>query len=56
MDESEIKVEAHGLVGARRFIEELVVGQAGRAEGVVDAYLRLVRGGMGVSPAAQRRG
>jgi AcrR family transcriptional regulator len=56
MDESEIKVQAHVLVGARRFLEELVVGEVGREEEVVDAYLGLVHGGLGIHPEARRLG
>ena len=50
MEETEIAAQAHFLLGARQFLEDLV-GQAGRDEQVVDSYLRLVRGGLGASPA-----
>jgi AcrR family transcriptional regulator len=50
MEETEIAAQAHFLLGARQFLEDLV-GQVGRDEEVVDSYLRLVRGGLGASPA-----
>lgn len=47
MDEAEIGAQAHFLVGARRFLEDLVVGELGSEEDVVDAYLKLIRSGLG---------
>jgi predicted membrane GTPase involved in stress response len=37
------------LVGARRFLEDFV-GEVGREEEVVDAYIGLVRSGLGAVP------
>jgi AcrR family transcriptional regulator len=51
MDDAEIAAQAHFLVGARRFLEDLV-GEVGREEEVVDAYLGLVRRGLGAAPVA----
>jgi AcrR family transcriptional regulator len=48
MDDTEIQAQAHFLVGARRFLEDLV--QVGREEEVVDAYLGLVRRGLMATP------
>ncbi len=48
MDDAEITAHAHFLVGTRRFLEDLVA-QVGREEDVVDAYLGLVRYGLGAS-------
>ena len=45
MNETEIAAQAHFLVGARRFLEDLVT-EVGREEDVVDAYLRLIREGL----------
>ena len=47
MDESEIGAQAHFLLGARHFLEDMI-GHDGRAgdEAVVDAYLGLVRNGL----------
>jgi hypothetical protein len=50
MNDAEIAAQAHFLVGARRFLEDLVV-EVGREEEVVDAYLGLVRHGLGAAPA-----
>lgn len=50
MDDEEIAAQAHFLVGARRFLEDLVV-KGGREEEIVDAYLRLVRRGLGAETA-----
>jgi AcrR family transcriptional regulator len=51
MNDAEVAAQAHFLVGARRFLEDLVA-EAGREEEVVDAYLRLVRRGLGAAPLA----
>ncbi len=48
MNDAEIAAQAHFLVGARRFLEDLV-GEVGRDEEVIDAYLRLVRHGLGAT-------
>jgi hypothetical protein len=48
MDEMEIAAQAHFLVGARRFLEDLV-DEVGAEGDVVDAYLKLVRHGLAVS-------
>jgi AcrR family transcriptional regulator len=47
MDDAEIAAHAHFLVGARRFLEDLV--EVGREEEIVDAYLGLVRHGLGAT-------
>ncbi len=52
MNDAEIAAQAHFLVGARRFLEDLVA-EAGHEEDVVDAYLGLIRQGLG---AASDRG
>jgi AcrR family transcriptional regulator len=48
MNDAEIAAQAHFLVGARRFLEDLV-GEVGREEEIVDAYLGLVRHGLGAT-------
>jgi AcrR family transcriptional regulator len=45
MGDAEIAAQAHFLVGAHRFLEELV--EMEREEEIVDAYLGLVRRGLG---------
>jgi AcrR family transcriptional regulator len=48
MDEAEISVQAHFLLGARHFLEQMLESVDGLAdEAVVDAYLSLVRNGLG---------
>ncbi|HBZ69277.1 MAG TPA: hypothetical protein DEP35_05865 [Deltaproteobacteria bacterium] len=48
MDEGEIKAQAHFLLGARHFIEQMMESAEGaRPEAVVDAYLALLREGLG---------
>lgn len=55
MDESEIAYQAHFLVGARHFIEQLrEVGDDPADDAVVDAYLGLVRNGLQRRPEARR--
>jgi AcrR family transcriptional regulator len=54
MDDAEVAVQAHFLLGARQFLEDLV-GNVGHDEEVVDAYIGLVRRGLG-AVAARRRG
>ncbi|KZS85468.1 hypothetical protein B4U45_23430 [Mycobacterium persicum] len=49
MNDVEIAAQAHFLVGAHRFLEDLVT-DAGREAEVVDAYLRLVRRGLAAEP------
>ncbi len=46
MDDTEITAQAHFLIGARHFLEEMI-GEIGRDEEVLDAYIRLVREGLG---------
>lgn len=46
MDESELRAQAHFLMGSRQFLEDLV-SDVGHDEEVVDAYIRLVRSGLG---------
>jgi AcrR family transcriptional regulator len=45
MEDAEIAAQAYFLVGARRFLEDLV--EVGREEEIVDAYLGLIRNGLG---------
>jgi AcrR family transcriptional regulator len=48
MDETELAAQAHFLLGARHFIEQMLETPDGPAdEAVVDAYLALVRSGLG---------
>lgn len=49
MNDDEICAQAHFLVGARRFLEDLVT-EVGRDEQIVDAYLGLVRNGLAAKP------
>jgi AcrR family transcriptional regulator len=53
MADAEIAAQAYFLVGARRFLEDLV--EVGREEEIVDAYLGLVRHGLG-TPSGDERG
>lgn len=55
MDEAEIELQAHFLLGARHILEQMHE-RAGEvdAERVVDAYLALVRGGLGCAEAERR--
>lgn len=47
MDDAEISAQAHFLVGARHFLEQMIESVAGMGdEAVVDAYLALVRDGL----------
>ena len=50
MDEDEIEVLGHFLLGARHFLDQMMDGHASRPypgdEAVVDTYLRLVRDGL----------
>lgn len=55
MDDVEIVAQAHFLVGARRFLEDLV-GEVGREEEIIDAYLGLIRHGLGAAPEDGDRG
>jgi AcrR family transcriptional regulator len=54
MDDVEIAAQAYFLVGARRFLEDLV--QVGHEEEVVDAYLNLVRHGLGAAAEEDAHG
>jgi AcrR family transcriptional regulator len=48
MDDAEITAQAHFLLGARHFLEQMMDPGAGtRPEAVVDAYLALLRDGLG---------
>jgi AcrR family transcriptional regulator len=48
MRAAEITAQAHFLLGARYFLEQMVAGRGGRTdESVVDAYLSLLRDGLG---------
>ena len=63
MDDREIAVQAHFLLGARHFLDQMMESVDGRPypgdEAVVDAYLALVRDGLrrrpesGVEPAGR---
>jgi AcrR family transcriptional regulator len=46
MEEWEIVAQAHFLLGARHFLEEMIDDDIRRDEQVVDVYLGLVRGGL----------
>lgn len=47
MDEEEVTAQAHFLLGARHFLEQMIDAAGGRRdEAVVDAYLALLRGGL----------
>ena len=55
MDEAEITYQAHFLLGARHFLEQLQdVGEGPSEEAVVDAYLGLVRDGLQRRPGTRR--
>lgn len=54
MNDAEIAAQAHFLVGARRFLEDLV--EVGHEEEIVDAYLGLVRHGLGTRSEDDDRG
>lgn len=48
MDGAEITAQAHFLLGARHFLEQMMdAGGGARPEAVVDAYLALLRDGLG---------
>ena len=47
MDEAEIAAQAHFLLGARHFLEQMPRRSRARDEAVVDAYLSLIRDGLG---------
>ena len=51
MDDAEMAVQAHFLLGTRHFLDQMMEGRGGRPypgdEAVVDAYLDLVRNGLG---------
>ena len=47
MDEAEITAQAHFLLGARHFIEQMEIVEGPAAEVLVDAYLELIRNGLG---------
>ncbi|MBM3674952.1 MAG: TetR/AcrR family transcriptional regulator [Actinobacteria bacterium] len=57
MDESEVTAQAHFLLGARHFLEDMI-GHDGRTgdEAVVDAYLGLVRNGLARDRADRTHG
>ena len=51
MDAAEIAAQAHFLLGARHFLEEMIKSSAGLGdEAVVDAYVALVRDGLRREP------
>jgi len=54
MDDTELTAQAHFLLGARQFLEDMV-GEAGRDEEVLDAYIRLVCDGLGNRAAGRLR-
>lgn len=55
MTEDELTAHAHFLLGGRHFLEALV-DDVGRDEAVVDAYLVLVRDGLGTRPGDGEKG
>jgi AcrR family transcriptional regulator len=54
MDDDEIAVQAHFLMGARYFVDQMIAGANGRPypgdAAVVSAYMNLVRGGLALAP------
>lgn len=57
MDDAEIVAQAHLLLGARHFLEQGIEGDGGPdQEAVVDAYVALLRDGLGRRPHKGRRG
>ena len=52
MTDCEITAQAHFLVGARQFLEDLVT-DGSRAAEVVDAFLELIRHGLAAPPIEQ---
>ena len=55
MDDAEITAQAHFLLGARHFLEQMLEnGPGARPEAVVDAYLALLRDGLGRRGARKR--
>jgi AcrR family transcriptional regulator len=56
MDDTEVTAQAHFLLGARHFIENMLEGgDVPDHEAVVDAFLRLVRDGLHCEPAERKR-
>jgi AcrR family transcriptional regulator len=56
MSDAEVSAQAHFLLGARQFIENMLDGDDGPGdEAVVDAYLRLVREGLRRAPSERGR-
>ncbi|MBW2419263.1 MAG: hypothetical protein JRH19_11995 [Deltaproteobacteria bacterium] len=52
----EIAVQAHFLLGARHFLEQMIESDDGPGdEAVVDAYLALVRDGLRLRPGSRAR-
>jgi hypothetical protein len=52
MDDAEIEAQAHFLLGARHFFEQMLDGAEGPGdEAVVEAYVALVRDGLRRKPA-----
>jgi AcrR family transcriptional regulator len=52
MDEAEISAQAHFLLGARHFVEQMIEGGHGLGDdAVLDAFLALVRDGLGRRPS-----
>jgi hypothetical protein len=48
MDDAEIAAQAHFLLGARHFLEQMIETEGSPPDdSVVDAYLALVRDGLG---------
>jgi AcrR family transcriptional regulator len=59
LDDAELTAQAHFLLGARHFLEEMLsTSRPGRDEdgAVVDAYLGLVRDGLHAAPASKEKG
>jgi AcrR family transcriptional regulator len=56
MDDAEVTAQAHFLLGARHFLEQMLESDDGLADApVVDAYLSLVRNGLGRGPRKATR-
>jgi AcrR family transcriptional regulator len=56
MDDAEIAAQAHFLLGARHFLEQLREGSGrARPEAVVDAYVALLRDGLGRRDLPKRK-
>lgn len=56
MDDAEVRAQAHFLLGARHFLEQMTESAEGQGdEALVDAYIALVRDGLGRGSRAEAR-